>query len=157
VWFKAVNEDFAPAVALLAWEHWGRPSRSIDELVQIRVAIEKLKAPDRISYWQEALAGYSTSRLSQAKQKIQDFIMLMEQRLQQSPYLAGQDYSLADIDVWPFAEPLPRLLPDLVSHGSAPRIHEWIDRIRRRPSVTLVTKHARDADWIPGPEPIRWG
>jgi glutathione S-transferase len=157
VWFKFVNEDLAPAVSLLAWHTWGRPHLTAARHAELCASVVTLTAPDRVHYWQEALAGFSAARLNEARRKIAGVIALLEQRLGAHSHVAGDDYSLADIDVWPFAEPLPRLVPELASPSLMPATTAWVERMRRRPAVIAATQGARDVDWIPGPEPIRWG
>jgi glutathione S-transferase len=157
VWFKVVNEDLAPAVAILAWSAWRVPTLGSDEREYLTAAAEAIPALDRRRYWQEGLAGFTPSRLEAAQAKVRGVINLVEKQLTQSAYLAGSRYSLADIDVWPFMEPLPRLLPDIVGETFTPHLTAWTERIAARPAVIAATRGARDSDWVLGPEPIRWG
>lgn len=156
VWFKFVNEDLAPATCILAWNEWGRPSRDEAALSAIRSQLEALPE-HRQAFWAEALSGFGTKRVEHARQKIAMVIGLIEARLSEFEYLAGDTYSLADIDVWPFASVLPELAQDLAGPDSAPKMHAWIDRVAQRPAVRSVTVEGTGAGWLPGPEPIRWG
>jgi len=156
VWFKFVNEDLAPATSVLAWNAWGRPGRDEAALAAIPPQLEALPQ-DRQAFWFEAFFGFGNERVDHARQKIAMVVGLIEARLLEFEYLAGDTYSLADIDVWPFASVLPELVPDLAGPGSAPKMHEWIEKVAQRPAVRSVTAEAAKADWLPGPEPIRWG
>jgi len=156
VWFKFVNEDLAPAACVLAWNKWGRPRRDEGALAAIRSRLEALPE-HRQAFWAEALSGFGKKRVDHARQKIAMVVGLIEARLSEFEYLAGDTYSLADIDVWPFVSVLPQLVPALAWPGSAPKTLEWIDKVAQRPAVRLVTAEATEADWLPGPEPIRWG
>ncbi|WP_427968723.1 glutathione S-transferase family protein [Altererythrobacter sp.] len=155
-WFKFVNEDLAPATAILAWQAW--TLQSLKESASIALATRLAHLPvERRLFWEEALAGFSAARIDQARSKIAMVAGLIEQALADSPYLAGELFSLADIDVWPFASVLPRLVPDIVNADATPRLMAWIERVGERPAVRRATADAQDTDWVPGPEPIRWG
>ncbi len=62
---------------------------------------------------------------------------VMDRRLGEGPYLAGADYSIADIAcyAWTLAatsflkEPLTGTL------GSVPNVHAWLERVGERPAV----------------------
>lgn len=157
VWFKFVNEDLAPAVGLLAWSAWRFPALNASERAALRDRIATLTAADRRAWWHEALEGFNLERLESARTKVRGMVSLLEQRLVQFEYLAGPDYSLADIDVWPFIEPLPRLLPGCVNETETPSLLGWRRRIGGREAVAAATAGALDTDWTLGPELIRWG
>lgn len=157
VWFKFVNEDLAPAVAMLAWSAWRLPALLGDERAALAMRIEAITVPDRKAWWGEALAGFKPERMDVARKKVQGMAHLLEQRLSQFEFLAGPEYSLADVDAWPFVEPLPRLLPTVVNEHASPRLLRWMRRIGSREAVATVIADARDTDWTLGPELIRWG
>jgi glutathione S-transferase len=157
VWFKFVNEDLAPAVSMMAWTSWTRPSLDEPTLAALSARAESLAAPERRRYWRQALDGFTPEQLAAAETKIRGVVELAGQRLRESPWLAGADYSLADIDAWPFFEPLPRLVPHIAGQNAAPLIAGWIARVGARTAVATAVAGARDTDWVPGPEPIRWG
>jgi GST-like protein len=59
---------------------------------------------------------------------------VMDAQLAAQPYLAGADYSIADILSWPWAVLLERLLdPDVRTRY--PALKGWIDRVGERPAV----------------------
>ncbi len=154
-WFKFVNEDLAPAVGILAWREWGLPALETGRHARLPEAINAIAALERRSHWQQALDGFLPAQHETAEAKIANFLELTEQRLAANAYLAGDAFSLADIDVLPFVEPLRRLRPDLI--GAHPATTAWIERILARPKVAAVHAGYSDELWVPGPELIRWG
>ena len=86
-------------------------------------------APERFEY---ALDRYAM----EAKRQLD----LLDKRLTEVPYLAGNDYSIADIAVWPWYGQLARghsyegadIFLDAKSY---PRLTEWAERIAERPAV----------------------
>ena len=85
----------------------------------------------------------------------------MEQALETSDWLAGPDFSLADIAVFAYANYLPRLEPELVNDKTAPRTLAWLQRMAAREGVKAALATARTPDPFaaaaPGPEHTRWG
>ncbi|MBB1161306.1 glutathione binding-like protein [Aquariibacter albus] len=57
---------------------------------------------------------------------------VMDQRLVHSAWLAGEDYSIADIAVWPWLRTAER---QGVDWSDFPRLKAWFDRIAERPAV----------------------
>ncbi len=75
------------------------------------------------------------------------------------PWLAGESYSLADIDAFAIARSLPLLAPDLME-ARAP-VSDWLARVEERPAVraALATGgwERPETAFAPGPEHARWG
>lgn len=57
---------------------------------------------------------------------------VMDRRLAESAYLAGSDYSIADIATWPWVSRFEWHEIDL---GNYPHVNDWFDRIWARPEV----------------------
>ena len=59
-----------------------------------------------------------------------------EQQLKQTPWIAGDTFTLADINLfanWGFA--LQRMFPEMEIGRRCPRLSEWGERMRTRPAV----------------------
>ncbi|HBQ7841344.1 TPA: GSH-dependent disulfide bond oxidoreductase [Klebsiella aerogenes] len=57
---------------------------------------------------------------------------VMNRRLEASPWLGGEHYSIADIACWPWINSHPRQRIDL---SQFPAVHNWFERIRQRPAT----------------------
>lgn len=57
---------------------------------------------------------------------------VMNRRLEASPWLGGEHYSIADIACWPWINAHPRQRIDL---SQFPAVHNWFERIRQRPAT----------------------
>jgi glutathione S-transferase len=99
--------------------------------------------------------------IEDSKRKILLAVRRFEATLTSSPWLVGSAYSLADIDAFSICNSLPTLVPDLVSDVTAPRLMEWLTRIRMRPAVRAALAMSRtgkpELAFAPGPEHSRWG
>ncbi|MDG1644592.1 GSH-dependent disulfide bond oxidoreductase [Klebsiella huaxiensis] len=57
---------------------------------------------------------------------------VLNRRLEQSPWLGGNHYSIADIACWPWINAHQRQRIELANF---PAIHNWFERIRQRPAT----------------------
>lgn len=90
-------------------------------------------APEQIPY---AIERYS--------RELERLLQVLENRLGQSPYLGGDEYSIADIAVWPGRSASGVVGIDLARY---PNTHRWYECIAARPAV----QRGRTADKaIPG-------
>ena len=59
-----------------------------------------------------------------------------EAALADGPWLAGRDYSLADMAMAPFIDRIRNLRPDLIAEAKYPQLLDWYARMRARPAFT---------------------
>ena len=57
---------------------------------------------------------------------------VMDQRLGETAYLAGDDYSIADVATWPW---ISRYEWQGIDLASFPNVRRWYDAIKARPAV----------------------
>lgn len=72
---------------------------------------------------------------------------VLEKQLGQSAYLAGSDYSIADLSVWPWVRTLTGFYEagDVVGYDRFPALQSWYERCANRPaSLKAVNIPARD-------------
>jgi GST-like protein len=68
---------------------------------------------------------------------------VMDAQLSAHPYLAGADYSIADIASWPWAMLLERLIDPTV-WATFPNLKRWVDEVGARPAVQRGRDVRRD-------------
>jgi glutathione S-transferase len=112
--------------------------------------------------WRRVLTdGYSDELIEDSKRKIALAVRRFEETLANSHWLVSSTYSLADIDAFSICNSLPTLVPGLVSEAAAPRLMDWLNRIRMRPAVRAALAVSRtgkpELAFAPGPEHSRWG
>jgi len=85
----------------------------------------------------------------------------IETALSRSPWLAGPQYSLADIAVFSMLRGAADMLSDWLDARGAPRMRAWLSKMQDRPAVNEALAFARverpHSLFVPGPEEIRWG
>lgn len=72
---------------------------------------------------------YATARYTRELERL---LQVLERRLAEAPYLAGDDYSIADMAVWPGRAASFVVGVDLETY---PAMQAWVERIRLRPAV----------------------
>jgi len=104
---------------------------------------------------------YNEGILTKACERLQFPLSRVEQTLGSSPWLAGPEYSLADIDAFALLRPLPTLVPERVNAQQTPRIMDFLSRMHERKAVKQALAASRSGKpheaFVPGAEPSRWG
>lgn len=72
---------------------------------------------------------YATARYTRELERL---LQVLERRLGEAPYLAGDDYSIADMAVWPGRAASFVVGVDIEAY---PAMQAWVERIRQRPAV----------------------
>ena len=72
---------------------------------------------------------YATERYTKELNRL---LTVLEKRLEKSAYIAGDDYSIADMAIWPGRASAFVMGMGL---GDWPAMHAWFERIRERPAV----------------------
>lgn len=135
-WNKFSDEHVMNYVSMHGWHRMvGVIARSVEagefERLMARVPLYE----QRIK-WQTARAGFSEADLANATRKIEVAVDKVEQQLKQTPWLAGNMYTLADINFFAIGGfALNRLFPDMNVEKRAPRLTEWVARMHERPGV----------------------
>jgi len=161
VWQKYVDDYVAACASDLAWMALEYDNFKQRDSAAIDQAIAAIPMLERRNAWQEAAAGYDDDRLQRARERMEELIKKMEQDLAASDWLVSSGYSLADIAIFPYANYLPRVLPNLVNDKKAPNTIAWLMRMQERPAVKAALETAKRSDpyatAAPGPEHVRWG
>ncbi len=102
-------------------------------------------------HWSTAINdAFTEEQLADARRRIAEGVKLLEQRLSVSPYLAGPEYSIADIVAFSTLYGLPMTQPDLSDEEKTPGIWAWLRRIHPRPAIekTFALSRMRYSDRV---------
>jgi glutathione S-transferase len=139
VWTKAVDEQLHPACAELTFASCHR--HIIGRLSPEKFA-EFLESTPPISVtanWHArkkeiVRQGMAAPGVSKTFRLYDGYLQKMEDTLRDQPWLAGDSYSLADIGLAPYVNRLDMLGMSDMWIGSRPRLTDWFERIKSRPS-----------------------
>jgi len=78
-------------------------------------------------------------------------IARLEARLAESKWLAGPQYTLADICNFAIANGMDKGFPDVVNAADTPHLIEWLARINERPAAKEMFLKAQRESLAPRP------
>ena len=78
-----------------------------------------------------AAGGFSERELSEAYDRMSECLKKMDFSLRQSPWLAGEHYSLADIAMISFIDRINNSRHDLFDTNRLPRLIDWYEKAER--------------------------
>ena len=144
VWSKFVDEYFCPALSMLGW------NLLVPGIVE-RLAkgefdrlLERIPLKEQRDKWKTAAThAFTEEQLADSRRKVAVSIERMEHTLADSRWLAGDEYSLADVNSISMVAPVPHIVPEAMNEKNAPRALDWLRRMNERPAVkaTLAMAH----------------
>jgi glutathione S-transferase len=125
------------AFTLASGNGFANALRGLDE-AELEARLEQFPLPERRAAVAKALleGGASDAELESSRARAVAIVTQAEQDLAKAPYLAGDDYSLADVNMIAHIERFrDRILPGRFTPQTYPRTFEWFGRIMDRPKV----------------------
>jgi glutathione S-transferase len=129
---------------------------------ELRAKLDRVEPLERRQAWLTVIdGGYSDERLAGIRERLKVPLKRIEDTLKRTYWLAGNDYSLADIDAFSFLNSLGALAPDVFNAKECPRTMEFVERMRARDAVKAALAMSRSGKpqeaFVPGQEASRWG
>ena len=161
-WSKYADYNLGSSLATLGCRKCLVPRlRDMDEK-ELEKSIEAIPVPERRAGWEVAANdAYTDEMIGNSERKLSLVIGRMEKVLADAQWLAGEQYSIADIDTFAMMRSFPDLAPQIANRNDAPATFDWLERIAARPAVEeALSKYARldpGTAFAPGPEHSRWG
>lgn len=148
-WCRYVIERLAPAASYLGL-HAAPP-------VTLPEGIASVDLAER---WRDAVEGrFDESKLADSRTKVAQAADKIEAQLADSRDWLMGDFTIADLETYAWLAGMPALMADAFT--DRPLTHEWLARVKARPSVaralSLAATTAPETVWAPGPEINRWG
>ena len=135
VWTKWVDEYFCWCVSTIGWERMiGPMARKLTD-EEFEEKLKHIPIPEQQVKWRNARAGFPQAVLDEEMRKIRVSVAKLEARLAESPWLAGDDYTLADICNFAIANGMQHGFADIVNRDATPHLVAWIERINARPAA----------------------
>jgi glutathione S-transferase len=135
-WNKFCDEQVMSYVSMHGWHRMIGPlARSIDA-DEFEKLLERIPLHEQREKWRTARSGFSEPDLANATRKIEVAVDKAEQQLARTPWLAGEMYTLADINLFSICGmAVARLFPEKQLATRAPCFTDWVRRIYERPAV----------------------
>ena len=134
LWTRYSDEVLTHAIKLPSFAKNIAPELARMDPVEVAAMVEKIPNPAVRARWKRAATeGIKSEELAPSIAQLTEMAARIDAALADGPWLAGDTYSLADIDVAPFVQRLVRVeLFHLVE--SRPRVAGWYARITARPA-----------------------
>src|SRR6185437_521796 len=136
VWSKFVDEYFCPALSMIGWHFMVRRIAKAIAKDEFEKLLERIPLPEQRQKW-ATVAGesFTEEQLADSRRRCGLSIQRMEGILSKYQWLAGNEYSLADVNSYSMVAGMPRLMPEHMNENNAPRSLEWLVRMDERPAV----------------------
>lgn len=161
-WSQMLGASIGPVVSSLGCARYLAPLLRERDMSQLHAAIARLQPEERRARWLAVVAtSYSEQDLETWRQRLRTPVKRVDDALGRSKWLAGAEYSVADIDAFALLDPLPDLAPEIVNDRAAPRVCEFLHRMHDRAAVRAALSRSRSGSprtaFVPGVEFSRWG
>src|SRR5215471_3158397 len=135
-WNKFTDEHVMNYVSMHGWHRMvGVIARSI-ESGEFERLMERIPLPDQRTKWRTARSGFSERDLAYATEKILYAVDKVEKQLGETAWIAGNDYTLADINFFSMCGvSVERMFPEMEIGKRSPRLVAWGEKMRARPAV----------------------
>lgn len=143
-WWCRQTDINAAALSVLGWHSFIGPmirKKSPEELERLLARIPTKER--RIAWSTAAKATFTEEQLDGARKRIGAWVKMMDDRLAESPWLAGSTFSVADIVAFANYYALPMSVPEYANKENAPHYIDWLRRIYARPATTATFKQSR--------------
>lgn len=136
IWSKFVDEYVSPALSMWGWHLMVRPVAQGIDKSELAERLARIPLKQQRDKWAK-IAGesFTQEELEDAKDTIAYWLRRMENVLQNNEWLAGDTYSLADVNTYAIIWGIPRLFPELMNEKDTPRADDWLARMTERPAV----------------------
>jgi glutathione S-transferase len=148
IWTKAVDEELHPACSAITYVVSHRHTilrngaGSFEDFLA-RAGGEGIAA--RRLKWQWIQQGLEAPGAADKIKLYEAYLQKMEHALQESDWLVGAQFSMADIAMAPYVNRLAALsLAGLWEHGRLPRVARWFENVCARPTFAPAF-----VDWLP--------
>lgn len=146
IWSRYADEFLGPSLSMIAWSRFIGPMmrrRGAEELEQ---ALRDIPTRERIKAWQKTISDdFPPAELAESARRIAAAAVRLEGQLRRTPWLCGDSYSLADINLFNMAAGLPTFIPDKANAEATPSLLDWIARVAARPAVQSALAHSRNS------------
>ena len=149
-------------VPVLGCAKYLAPKLAARDRAAVDAAIAKMEPVERRQSWAALLDGtYTPEILGIASERLKFPVQRVEKQLAEGAWLAGAQFSIADIDAFALMRSVPDIAPEVANESATPRLMEYLNRIEQRPSVMASLAISRSGNpgqhFVPGVEPSRWG
>ena len=134
-WMKFCDQYYAPSASMMGWNAFIGPSVRGKDPEELKRKIEAIPLPERRVAWKKAIYGlFSKEELEESGRRVAFAAKLFEEHLSRHTWLAGETFSLADINAMNLVYFMPANPNGVVSPDKTPYTMEWLYKMYERPA-----------------------
>ena len=138
VWTKLASDHGLSGVVPRVWPTFKAYTDKLNPN-ELKEKLGRIPLTERQERWAKVARGGFGDQDLDAGRKAASFILTrMEAGLGNGPWLVGDQYTLADIDLMPFVDRFAEFYADMLNDKAAPKTWAWLMRMRERPAVKAV-------------------
>ncbi|HEY8508885.1 MAG TPA: glutathione S-transferase family protein [Steroidobacteraceae bacterium] len=135
-WMRFFDSYFAPSLSMIGWSVFVGPSVRQRDPQELAAAIERIPLESRRIAWRKAIFNeFTPEELAESRRRVAFATDVLERHLAMHRWIAGDQYSLADINGFNLGYALPFSQPDRCNDEKTPHIMDWLRRIYARPAT----------------------
>jgi GST-like protein len=143
-WWATHGASWAASLSVLGWHSFMGPMvrKMGDEKLEKLLARIPNKQR-RIAWSTAAKSTFTEEQLQNARDGVAAGVQMMEKRLKESPYFAGEAYTIADMVIFANGYSLPLMHDYAANDEVSPCYMDWLKRIYTRPAIAEAFKLGR--------------
>lgn len=142
-WVKYEDDVVHPAVRPGTYNLMIKPVIAAMAPAELEAFLARYPKPERAQDWRAAAqAPVDHAAIEAAKRKLGEALARMERALERHAWLAGDEFSLADIAIAPMVDRMEHLALAGLWSGM-PGVRRWIDAVKARPSFAAAAPARR--------------
>lgn len=135
LWVKYSDDAAYKAVYAPTWHRLRHRAQEGLADQAVGDTLSRVPTSERRDRWKKmAGGGFSEQELETAYDQMRDCLREAEAQLLETPWLAGDMFSLADIAMLPFIDRISNLRPEFIEGDECAAVRDWVARARERPS-----------------------
>lgn len=147
-WMKYCDQYFGPSASMIGWEMFVGPMVREADPAELKARIDAIPLPERRVAWTKAIYGqFSPEELAESRRRVMQASALFEDNLAENEWVAGDEFSLADVNAFNLVYILPHMYETMqlasVSIERTPHTMRWLRRMYQRPSIRQTWSHSR--------------
>lgn len=136
-WCRYAENDLGRCLMMINWNRIVPTFIGARDLQEVEAILARVPDPDRRRSWRSAFEQKTPpAMIEESHRRTRVGLVRVEQALRARPWLAGQSYSLADIDFMNFCGMIMLMwMGELINEQSTPAFMDWARRVNERPAV----------------------
>ncbi len=143
-WMKFLDQYYAPSASMMGWNAFIGPSVRSKDPEELKRKIEGIPLKERRIAWSKAIYGsFSKEELEESARRVAFAAQLFEDNLERHTWIAGETFSLADINAMNLVYFMPANPNGVVNPQKTPATMEWLYRMYERPATRRAWSRGR--------------